>query len=83
MEKHPRKEIQVKTERAPGVFQLSAQHIIEIEGKNHKDVVGLGRLYDKGHDPPDLSVQDGIYIQTEILIIEGRGKKLNNQSHNI
>ena len=83
MEEHPREEIQVETERAPGAFQLPAQHIVEIEGEDHEDVAGLGRLYDKGHDPPDLSVQDGAYIQREILIIEGGGKKLDDQSHNI
>ena len=70
MEKHPRKEIQVKTERAPGVFQLSAQHIIEIKGKNHEKITGLGRLNDKGHHTPHLSLKDRRHIQTQILIIE-------------
>src|SRR5699024_988775 len=75
MEEHSCKEIQVKTECAPCAFQLPAQHIVEIEGKDHEDIAALGRLYDKGHDPPELSVQDGAYIQRKILIIKGGGKK--------
>ena len=83
MEQHPREKVQVKPEGPPGLFQGFSQHVIEIKGKNHEKIAGLGRLDDKGHHTPHLPPKDCRHIQAQILIIELRHEQLEHQPRNI
>lgn len=68
------KEIHVEPERAPLVFQLSPDHIIQIQGKYDEQEITAGRIHEEGHQPPDLPVQDRPHIQAQVRPVHRRCK---------
>ena len=59
-----RKEIKIKSECSPHIFQCLTDHIIKIQCKCHKQKTGIWRLNNKGHDSPDLSMQNKVWRKT-------------------
>ena len=70
MKQHTCQQIQVKAKRAPLHLQHLADGIIQVHA-DQEEKQPCGRwVNDKGHDSPDLAVQDGGGIERQVSGIE-------------